>query len=164
MRRLLLVPTAALLLAGCAQADPAGSATSTTTASAPVASAAPAPSTDGASPGGGARPTNIVPIAPGEPIPVGPAQIDASAIPGGYPDRVTVDLEGTGLALTGTEGSCSTATAELRGQDAVSVSVQLVVTTTSRGTCTAIAKLVPLSVRLAQPLGDRTVVLTQVQR
>lgn len=155
---------AALLVAGCAEAGPVDGG-----ASAPPGSATtsePAPTSDGStgSPDGAVLPTNIEPIAPGGPAQVGPAQIDARAIPGDHPERMTVDLAGTALTLVGTEGSCSTVTAELLAQDVTSVPAQLVVTTTSDGTCTAIAKLVPLSVRLARPLADRTVVLTEVER
>ena len=164
MRRLLLVPAAALLLAGCARAGTAADAGPAQPSVSLGATAVPGTSTLRALPPGEARPTNIAPVGPGEPVQVGPAQIDASSIPGGYPNRITVDLEGTTLVLTGTQGSCSRATAELQGEDATTVSVQLVITRTSDGVCTAIAELVPLTVRLAQPLGDRTVVLTQVRR
>ena len=153
MRRLLVVATvaAALLLAGCAAASTSTDPRSTG-------------SVGSTSSGGGVLPTNVAPVAPGAPAPVSPAQIDASAVAGGYSGRMTVDLSGTRLTITATEGSCSTASAELLGQDARSVSVRLVVTRTSDGICSAIARLVPLTVALAEPLGTRTVVLSQVHR
>lgn len=156
-----MVPTvaAALLLAGCAGAGPStvpgstGSAVSTGSVG----------STDGSpSSGGGVLPTNVAPVAPGEPVPVGPTRIDASAVPGGYTGRMTLDLTGTRLTINATEGNCSTTSAELLGQDARSVSVRLVVSRTSDGICSAIARLVPLTVALAEPLGTRTVVLSEV--
>jgi hypothetical protein len=167
MRRPIVVPAvaAAVLLAGCAQtatptgpgaAPPPGSATTS-------APGAPSDGPTGSS-GTAVRPTNIAPVAPGGPAPVGPAQIDARALPGGQAGPVTVDLEGTALTVTGTEGSCSTVTANLLGEDETSVSVQLVVTRTNDGVCTAIAKLVPLTVHLAAPLADRTIVLSEVHR
>lgn len=166
VRRPTLVPAlaAALLLAGCAGAGPSTAAGSS---GSPGAAAVPGSSPPGPAPSesqGAALPTNILPIAPGEPAQVGPARIDATGVPGGYTGRTTLDLEGTALTVTGTEGSCSTVTVELLGEDATSVSVQLVVTTTSTGVCTAIAKLVPLTVQLAAPLADRTVVLSEVRR
>ena len=160
---------AALLLAGCAEAGTsvnpgsagsAGSAGSTGTSVNP-GSAGSAGST---APGGEVLPTNVVPISPGEPTQVSPAHIDASAVPGGYSGPMTLDVTGTWLTVTGTEGSCSRASAELLGQDARSVSVRLVLTRTGDGICTAIARVVPLTVQLAKPLGTRTVVLSEVRR
>ena len=152
-----MVPTvaAALLLAGCAAAG----------TSANPGSTGPVASPDGSTASGGeVLPTNVAPIAPGEPVPVGPAHIDASAVPGGYTGPMTLDVTGTRLTITGTEGSCSTASVELLGQDARNVSVRLVVSRTSDGICSAIARLVPLTVQLANPLGTRTVVLSEVHR
>lgn len=152
-----MVPTvaAALLLAGCAGAgtstDPGSTGSGGSTVGSP-------------SSGGGVRPTNVAPVAPGGPAPVSPAQIDASAVPGGYTGRMTLDLTGTRLTINATEGSCSTTSAELLGQDARSVSVRLVVTSTSDGICSAIARLVPLTVALAAPLDTRTVVLSAAHR
>jgi hypothetical protein len=164
---MIVVPAvaAALLLAGCAPTDaptgpgaapPPGSATS----SAPVATS----DRSAGAPGTAVRPTNIAPVPPGAPAQIGPAQIDARALPGGQPGPVSVDLGGTTLTVDGIGGHCSTPTAELLGEDATTVSVRLVVTTTGTGTCDALAVLVPLTVRLAQPLGDRTVVLSEVRR
>ena len=154
-----MVPTvaAALLVAGCAQAGSSTGPGSTGS----VGSTGSGGST---SSGGGVLPTNVAPIAPGEPAPVSPAQIDASAVPGGHSGRMTLDLSGTRLTINATEGNCSTTSAELLGQDARSVSVRLVVTRTSDEICSAIARLISLTVPLAEPLGTRTVVLSEVRR
>jgi len=146
MRRLLLALVVGFaLLAGCAAPG----------ATLPPGAPVNPPATDRSE-----QPSTNAPIPPGQSARVARSQIDDSALPGGYTEPMTVDPEGTQLTVTGVAGSCSTVAATLLGEDARSISVRLVTTRTSDGVCTAIAKLVPLTVQLAQPLGGRTVRLS----
>lgn len=181
MRLLLLVP-AVLLLAACAGNSPTGTSPATTstvttspTSDAHTTTTAGPPSVEvSRAPGGGAtvRPTAIMPVAPGAGRVVPVSQIDASAAQVVFGGTIRTDLSGTELQIQGLRGGCSTLTAALTTQTTKAVSVLLtqsanpitnpVTTTTNSNTgCSAVAAITSLTVKLAQPLGARFVILTQ---
>lgn len=182
MRLLLLVPVV-LLLAGCAATSQTGSSptTSARQSSTPTREAGPPSVEVSRAPAGGAavRPTAIMPVAPGSGPVVPVSQVDASAAPQTFGGTVRTDLTGTELQIEGASGGCSSLTAELTSQTADAVTVLL--TDTGNPTppplpanlgCSAaeatvgsaVEATVGLSVTLAQPLGHRTVILTQLIR
>lgn len=174
MRILLLVPVV-LLLAGCAGSSQTGSSptTSARQSSTPTREAGPPSVEVSRAPAGGVpvRPTAIMPVAPGAGPVVPVSQVDASAAPQIFGGTVRTDLTGTDLKIQGASGGCSTLTAELTSQTAEAVTVLLTETGNPTPTpppanlgCTAVGAIVGLSVTLAQPLGHRTVILTQLIR
>lgn len=185
MRLLLLVP-AVLLLAACAGNRPTGTSPATTspttTASTTAAQRSSTPTTKAGppsvevsrAPGGGAavRPTAIMPVAPGTGPVVPVSRIDASAAQVVFGGTIRTDLSGTELQIQGLRGGCSTLTAALTTQTTKAVSVLLTqsanpitnsVTTPTNSYvgCSAVAATTRLTVKLAQPLGARFVILTQ---
>lgn len=123
-----------------------------------------------ASSGNTAGPTATTPppIADGAVAPAGatalPAeQVDASALPEGYPRLVWSTAGGDAIGMYGQGGGCKVVTAELRGADDRQVRVTIVETTTSSGPCTMELAYPPLTVPLDDGIGDRSVVLTREQ-
>ncbi len=153
-----LVALVALVLAGCARGGPAAD---------PVTGPAPTPpspssvSTTPAPTAGGVLPTAITPVAPGAPSTIARTQIDDAAVPGGYREPATVDLAGTTVTLV--RGGCDAVRAEVLEQDGTHVAVALVHTVTRLRACTPQAVAVPVSVTLAEPLGARALVLSEVR-
>lgn len=116
----------------------------------PSASAAPPPVPDG-------------PTAPpgGEAIPAG--QVDAAALPEGYPRLVWTQEGGSVVGAYGQEGGCTRVRADLVEQTAELVRIRFVEVTPTTGPCTMDLRFPPLTVPLGEPLGDRTVLLEREQ-
>ncbi len=123
--------------------------------------------------GGAPQPSEAVPPSPPPaadgPIPppgterVGPAQVDATALPEGYPRLVWTSEGGTGLGAYGQEGGCSQVRADLVEQTTETVRIIFVEVSPTTGPCTMDLRFPPLTVLLDEPLGDRTVVLERRQ-
>ncbi|MFF5992440.1 hypothetical protein [Prauserella flavalba] len=93
------------------------------------------------------------------------AQIDSGALPRGYPVEVSAGEGGT-LTITGQEGGCSQASAEVGEQRGDRVTVTMVETKPAdkNTMCTMDMRYPPITVRLDEPLGDRLLVLKYTQR
>ncbi|PXY28469.1 hypothetical protein [Prauserella muralis] len=104
------------------------------------------------------------PGADGRAVP--PERVDGSALPRGYPVDVSVSADGRALTIIGQEGGCSQASAEVGDQARQRVAVTMVETKLADKNvmCTMDMRYPPITVRLDQPLGDRTVVLDYVRR
>jgi hypothetical protein len=93
------------------------------------------------------------------------SRLDGSALPEGFPKQVSVGRDGRLLFVGAEEGGCGRASAELVEQNAERVVVKLVETKPAGGRmCTQDMRYPVLSVRLAEPLGARTVVLQRELR
>ncbi len=125
---------------------------------APSSSPTPAP---GSQPG--------IPGAPRQEVPEGSTklpdkQLDAAALPADYPREVYTSNGGTILNIRGQEGGCGHATAEAAQQDGNRVTVNLTELKGQTGQmCTMDIRHPVISVSLAAPLGERTVVLKQMR-
>lgn len=94
-------------------------------------------------------------------VPVPGSQVNASALPVGYPREVWTEQGGMVLGVDAEQGGCFNSTAVLTQQTAAEVTVRL-----TQGSIGAQAKACPMyltykpvTVHLAAPLGQRTVVL-----
>ncbi|WP_051898377.1 hypothetical protein [Sciscionella sediminilitoris] len=93
--------------------------------------------------------------------PLPAAQLDASALPRDYPRTVGIRDEGRTLLVRGKEGGCSHVSAAVTRQDADSVHVLFTESRPpGRPLCTMDLRTPELTVRLAEPLGDRVVELS----
>jgi len=134
--------------AGGDSAAPTGSVSTS-----PSASVLPAPPT--ANPPGKPRLT-----VPEGSTPVPPAKIDATALPSGFPHEVWTANGGTVLNIRAQEGGCGHALGEAAEQTAGHVVVNLSETKAQTGQmCTMDIRYPVISVALAAPLDQRTVVL-----
>ncbi|KZB84695.1 hypothetical protein [Amycolatopsis regifaucium] len=110
-----------------------------------------------------------VPNAPRQEVPEGSTrvpdkQLDASALPADYPREVHTSNGGTILNIRGQEGGCGHATAEAAQQDGTRVTINLTELKGQTGQmCTMDIRFPVISVTLAAPLGERTVVLKQMR-
>ncbi|MGH3794413.1 MAG: hypothetical protein ACRDSP_05945 [Pseudonocardiaceae bacterium] len=104
-----------------------------------------------------AQPGWPAPPAGGRSLP--PAQVDASALPEGYPHLVWTEGDGRTVGAYGQEGGCTVVHSELREQTATLVRMAFVEVTMRAGPCTMDLRFRPLTVALDAPLGQRTVVL-----
>ncbi|MDT8914153.1 hypothetical protein [Amycolatopsis sp. PS_44_ISF1] len=152
--------TSVLLLsvAACGgQPGPGAPAPSTPAAPAPGSSSplpAPPPSPSGPAQG---RPTQGVP--PGDTAPA-PGQVDASALPAGYPHDLTLAEGGKVVVIQAEEGGCDKISARAGEQTAEQAVVLVTVTKAPRGQmCPMHIKEASLPVPLEQPLGGRKLVL-----
>lgn len=88
------------------------------------------------------------------------SKVDASALPEGYPKVAWTTGGGRAVGAYGmASGGCVEVDGELAEQNPQRVVLRLVERTTSPGPCTMEIRYVPVSVELAEPLGERTVVL-----
>lgn len=103
------------------------------------------------------------PMDPAPPLgaqPVPPAKVDASGLPGDYPKVAWTEGDGRRVGAYGVaSGGCVEVRGELAEQNAQRVVLRIVEVTTSTGPCTMEIRYVPVTVELAEPLGERTVVL-----
>ncbi|MFC7613853.1 hypothetical protein ACFQV2_10065 [Actinokineospora soli] len=145
----ILVGTALLAVAtACADPQPAPEQ-----APVPPAQSAPDP----------ANQPGRIPPAGSDPVPA--AQIEAGALPEGYPVEAWTADGGTTLGLGAQEGGCGKASAEVTSQTAEKVVITLVETTPEKAeVCTMDIRFVKVTAELAEPLGDREVVLKSEQR
>lgn len=104
-----------------------------------------------------------VPPAGSDPVPA--QQIEAEALPEGYPVEAWTADGGTTIGLGAQEGGCGKASAEVAEQTADKVVVILVETTPEKAEmCTMDIRFVKVTAQLDEPLGDREVVLKSEQR
>ncbi len=89
------------------------------------------------------------------------AQVDASALPEGYPRLVWIQGDGRTVGAYGQEGGCTQVHSELREQTPQLVRITFVEVTMSPGPCTMDLRFRPLTRQLEAPLGERSVVLTR---
>ena len=108
------------------------------------------------------RPDWPAPPAGGRALPA--HQIDASALPDGYPRLVWTEGDGHTVGGYGQEGGCTAVHAELREQTATLVRMTFVEVTTSAGPCTMDLRFPALTVVLDAPPAGRTVVLEHQTR
>ncbi|MEV6909608.1 hypothetical protein [Amycolatopsis sp. NPDC051071] len=145
-----------------AAAPAAGPGSGTLSTVPPSPSAPPSPS-----PAPGTQPG--IPGAPRLEVPEGSTklpdkQLDAAALPADYPREVYTSNGGTILNIRGQEGGCGHATAEAAQQDGTRVTVNLTELKGQTGQmCTMDIRYPVISVALAAPLGERTVVLKQMR-
>lgn len=143
-------------------------------ASAPSTSASPAPGPTSVSPAPGStspapvplpspsgppqsRPTQGVP--PGDTAPA-PGQVDASALPPGYPHDLTLAQGGKVVVIQAEEGGCDKVGARAGEQTAQQAVVVVTVTKAPHGQmCPMHIREISLPVTLDQPLGGRKLVL-----
>jgi hypothetical protein len=161
-----LVGTGALLLVVTACAGP------------DMSTAQPAAGGDSAAPTGSVSTSPSPSPSPNEPVPppnppgkprltvpegstpVPPGKIDATALPSGFPREVWTSNGGTVLDIRAQEGGCGHALGEAAEQTADRVVVDLSETKAQTGQmCTMDIRYPVISVALAAPLGQRTVVL-----
>jgi hypothetical protein len=150
------------------------SATPTTAASAAPTSSSGAPSgpthyspPNGASlpvgtvPVGGAGNGTLVPLPPYTPVPS--SQISVVGMPAQQPSGVQTAEGGRVLIFHEEQAGCQQVTAQLAGQGASQVVVDVTVAspTTAGRMCPMIVRVVPVTVALSAPLGNRTIVFQQ---
>lgn len=151
-RRIGILVGAALLAVATACADPQSAPEQ---APVPPAQSAPAENPDNQS--------GRVPPAGSDPVPA--AQLEADALPDGYPVEAWTADGGTTLGLGAQEGGCGKASAEVTEQTADKVVVTIVETTPAKAEmCTMDIRFVTVTAELDQPLADREVVLKSEQR
>lgn len=115
------------------------------------------PSTEQEQPSGSVTPT---PAEKRSTVP--PENIDADALPEGYPREVWTQSGGTVVAATGQEGGCSSVHAEVAKQTEKKVGIVFVEETPEQaGICTMDIRHLPVKAELDAPLGERTVVLKE---
>ena len=138
--------------AGGTSLDPTGSVS---TSPQPTTSTPAPPTSPSANPPGKPRLT-----VPEGSTPVPAAKIDATALPAGYPHEVWTSNGGTILDIRAQEGGCGHALGEATEQTADHVVVNLSETKAQTGQmCTMDIRFPVISVALAAPLDQRTVVL-----
>ncbi|ASR35446.1 hypothetical protein BAY61_11040 [Prauserella marina] len=166
-----------LLVAGCGQAGQDGQAgQERESPSAPPATSQPSQppagdpeSSDLPRDSGKEPPETTEPAEPGAgagAAAVPKAQLDGSGLPKGYPVDVTESADGRTLTVIGQEGGCSKASAEVAEQTAEHVALTMVETfpADKNMMCTMDMRYPPLTVELAEPLGDRHLALDYVKR
>lgn len=141
-----------LLVAGCAgggstAAVPPGNQLTT------VPTTTPAPPVTGPAFPGAHLPAGATPVAG--------KQVVASALPSSFPRMVWTEKGGTQLGFYGEAGGCFTSNATVVQQTDTQVTVRLVQQEpgTGRRACPMYVRYQPMTVALAKPLGDRTVML-----
>ncbi|OZM74574.1 hypothetical protein CFN78_05545 [Amycolatopsis antarctica] len=157
----MVVAAGLVLLAGTACANP------DTDSPQPAADQQPAPSSAPQEPGNKPAPGNEAQQpgeAPGE-IPLAAEKIDGAALPESYP-RTAATVERTNqVAIRAQEGGCGKASAEVAEQTAQRVVVKLVETTPrNKMACTMDIRYPTVKVDLAEPLGERQLVLEEEAR
>ncbi|MFD9705721.1 hypothetical protein [Lentzea sp. NPDC059081] len=169
MRNAVAAVALAVVLAGCSSGTPgAGSSGSSSSGAAPTTGTS-APGSTGSS---GTNPTNAPaqppvsiseekPVIPPNVTPVAKEKVDTTSLSDTFRDEAYVFNDGRDVEVFGVGGGCKEARAEVTAQSAEVVQITLVtITKQPPGTmCTQEVRQVPLTVRLAAPLGDRRLVL-----
>lgn len=172
MRNAVAAVALAAVLAGCSSGTPgSGSSGSSSPGAAPTTGTS-APGSTGSSGSSGVNPTNAPaqppvsiseqkPVVPPDVTPVAKEKVDTTSLSDTYRDEAYVFNDGRDVEVFGMGGGCKEARAEVTAQSAEVVQITLVtITKQSPGTmCTQEVRQVPLTVRLAAPLGDRRLVL-----
>jgi len=98
-------------------------------------------------------------------VQVATAQVDTTGLQENYPVMVWTLDNGSTLGVVAQEGGCGKASAEITEQSESKVAITLVETTPAEAQmCTMDLRYPKLTVELAQPLGERPVVLKNEQR
>ncbi len=169
MRNAVAAVALTVVLAGCSSGTPvSGPAGSGSSGAAPTTGTS-APGSTGSS---GVNPSNAPvqppvsiseekPVVPPNATPVAKEKVDATSLSETYRGEAYVFGDGRDVEVFGMGGGCKEARAEVTAQSAEVVQVTLVtITKQPAGTmCTQEVRQVPLTVRLAAPLGDRRLVL-----
>jgi hypothetical protein len=93
-------------------------------------------------------------------VPVAGAKVDASGLPNGYPRLVWTENNGATVGFFAEQGACTTAGASVTAQTDSAVTVRLVITRpASTKPCPLYLIDKEMTVNLARPLGDRTVIM-----
>ena len=112
-------------------------------------------------------PSEVPPgVAPGEIPPDGKpvTKLDTNALSSEYPRTVWTQGDGKTVGVIAQEGGCGKASASVLEQSASVVKIELVETLPlDKMACTMDIRFPPLTVQLAEPLGERTVALTSRQ-
>ncbi|MFD5831304.1 hypothetical protein [Lentzea sp. NPDC060358] len=171
MRNAVAAVALAAVLAGCSSGAPGSgsSAGSSSPGTAPAGTGTSAPGSTGSS---GANPTSAPaqppvsiseekPVVPPNVTPVAKEKVDSTSLSDTFRGEAYVFNDGRDVEVFGVGGGCKEARAEVTAQSAEVVQVTLVtITKQPPGTmCTQEVRQVPLTVRLAAPLGDRRLVL-----
>ncbi|QKV79418.1 hypothetical protein [Amycolatopsis sp. Hca4] len=158
----LLLLTATACAANSGAGAPAGSGPESVSSTMSVTSATAVPGTPTPGPPPSqtvGRPTQG--IAPGDDV-IAETQVDARALPEGYPRSLTRSLDGKTLILQAEEGGCRRVSARVGEQTAQHVVVLVAVASAPKGQmCPDYLKEITVPLALAEPLGSRTVVLRQ---
>lgn len=92
-------------------------------------------------------------------------QVDAAALPEGFPVLVWTENDGLTVGVVAQEGGCGKASLDVSAQSAAEVVITMVETVPSDPQpCTMDLRYPKLTTELDQPLADRTVVLKNEQR
>jgi hypothetical protein len=87
-------------------------------------------------------------------------RVDASSLPASFPREVWSEKGGTVLGFNGEDGGCFTSSASATTQSDSQVVIRMVQQEPGTGrACPMYLRYKPMTVPLAKPLGDRTVVL-----
>lgn len=152
-----VVAAFALLAVACGQQEEVGFGG----APPPTTTTSPSPESAGNSsipPPAQIDPMNPQPPPGAQPVPA--SKVDAGALPEGYPRAAWTTDDGRAVGAYGVANSgCAEVRGELAEQNPQRVVLRLVEHTTSDEVCTMEIRYVPVAVSLAEPLGDRTVVL-----
>jgi len=119
------------------------------------------PAGDGGSPGPTTASVSTSP-ADGDVTEVPDSRIDGTRLPAGYPRKAWIAADGVTLTVLGEEGGCEHVRSTLAEQNATAVRVILIRDMTdSHRPCSKDLRAKKLTMRLDQPLAERTVVLEQ---
>lgn len=103
------------------------------------------------------------PKLPAGTTPVSGSRVNVTELPAGFPREVWTTGDGATLGLYGEQGGCDTISAQVVAQTSTQVTVRLLqIQQKPAGRmagCPMYEMVKPLSVTLAQPLGNRTVLL-----
>lgn len=115
---------------------------------------------------GSPAPPSTAPLPPVDRNAVPADRVDFSALPPGFPHEVWTSGDEKTLYIRAEEGGCSRASAQVRDQTPQRVAVHVVETQTlvKGQMCTMIIRYPVVAVPLAEPLGNRKVVLTAETR
>ncbi|MDX8029672.1 hypothetical protein SK803_05590 [Lentzea sp. BCCO 10_0856] len=169
MRNAVAAVALAVVLAGCSSGTQSGApgSSSGSSSGAPTSGTSAPGSTgsSGANPTAPAQPPVSIseekPVVPPNVTPVAKEKVDTTSLSDTYRDEAYVFGDGRDIEVFGVGGGCKEARAEVTAQSAEVVQITLVtITKQPPGTmCTQEVRQVPLTVRLAAPLGDRRLVL-----
>ncbi len=167
---------AAVALAGAVSGVLAGCSSGTQSSAPSSGSSGGVPTTGTSAPGStgssGSNPANAPvqppvsiseekPVVPPNVTPVAKDKVDTTSLSDTYRDEAYVFGDGRDVEVFGVGGGCKEARAEVSGQSADLVQITLVTITKqpAGSVCTQEIRQVPLTVRLAAPLGNRRLVL-----
>jgi hypothetical protein len=118
---------------------------------------------DQTTPGSGSGPATLSVAPSAGAVPA--TQLDASALPEGFPQEVWVQGDGKTLAVRTQEGGCGKASVEVAEQTDGQVVLTIVETQpTDAPVCTMDIRYPIITVTLDRPVDDRTIVLRSEQR